>query len=75
MSLNETDRSIIVALEIEKAEQTLAEKDILCQGKLWSNLANRLYYSLFHAMTAMLVHDHHEVSTHRGVANASTCTM
>ena len=69
MSLNETDRSIIVALDIEKAEQTLAEKDILCQGKLWSNLANRLYYSLFHAMTAMLVHDHHEVSTHRGVAN------
>lgn len=47
MSLNETDRSIIVALEIEKAEQTLAEKDILCQGKLWSNLANRLYIRCF----------------------------
>ena len=69
MSLKEEDRKIIVALELEKAEQTFAETTILCNGKLWSNLANRLYYALFHAMSAMLIADHHEVGTHRGVTN------
>lgn len=69
MSLKEEDRKIVVALEIEKAEQTFAETDMLCQLKFWSNLANRLYYSLFHAVTALLVCDHHEVGTHRGAEN------
>jgi len=69
MSLKEEDRRIIVSLELEKAEKTFAETNILRQAELWSNLANRLYYSLFHAMTAMLVHDHHEVGTHKGAAN------
>ena len=69
MSLKEEDRKIVVALELEKAEQIFAETEILCQAKFWSNLANRLYYSLFHAMTAMLIHDHHEVGTHKGAAN------
>ncbi len=69
MSLKEEDRKIIVTLEIEKAEQTFAETDLLCQAKFWSNLANRLYYSLFHAVTALLVHDHHEVGTHKGAVN------
>ena len=39
MSLNE-ERQIIVSMELEKAERTFAEKDVLIQGKLWSNLAN-----------------------------------
>ena len=69
MSLKEEDRRIIVSLELEKAENTFAETEILRQAKFWSNLANRLYYSLFHAMTAMLVNDHHEVGTHKGAAN------
>ena len=69
MSLKEEDRKIVVTLELEKAEQTFAETEMLRQAKFWSNLANRLYYSLFHALTAMLVHDHHEVGTHKGAAN------
>ena len=31
MSLKEEDRKIVVALEMEKAEQTFAETDMLCQ--------------------------------------------
>ncbi len=31
--------------------------------------ANRLYYSLFHAVSALLISDHHEVGTHRGAVN------
>ena len=66
MSLNEEDRRTIVQLEIQKAEQTFAEKDILISGGLWNTLANRLYYSLFHAVSALLISDHHEVGTHKG---------
>ncbi|MBR1789635.1 MAG: HEPN domain-containing protein [Bacteroidaceae bacterium] len=66
MSLKEEDRRIIVNFELEKAERTFAEKDVLIAGKLWSNLANRLYYALFHAVSAMLIHDHREVGTHKG---------
>ena len=66
MSLKEEDRRIVVSMEMEKAERTFAEKDIQMQGKFWSNLANRLYYALFHAVSALLIHDGHEVGTHKG---------
>ena len=67
MSLNE-ERQIIVSMELEKAERTFAEKDVLIQGKLWSNLANRLYYALFHAVSALLISEGHAVGTHQGAA-------
>ena len=66
MSLNEEERRTIVQLEIQKAEQTFAEKDVLISGELRNTLANRLYYSLFHAVSALLINDHHEVGTHKG---------
>ena len=69
MSLNDEDRQIIVQMEMEKAEKTFSQSDILKQAQLWDTLANRLYYSLFHAVSAILVKDHHEVGTHRGAVN------
>ena len=33
---------------------------------LWNNLAGRLYYAAFHAVSALLIHDHHTVGTHQG---------
>ncbi|MBR1481131.1 MAG: HEPN domain-containing protein [Paludibacteraceae bacterium] len=67
MSLSEEERTIIVELEKEKARNTFAEVDILRQAGLWNNIANRLYYAAFHAVSALLIHDHHQVSTHQGV--------
>lgn len=32
----------------------------------WDNVANRLYYALFHAVSALLVHDKRMVGTHKG---------
>lgn len=69
MSLNEEDRQIIVQLEMEKAEKTFSQSEVLKQAELWDTLANRLYYALFHAVTAMLVKDQYEVGTHRGAVN------
>ena len=29
-------------------------------------VANRLYYAMFHAVSALLIHDKHKVGTHKG---------
>ena len=66
MSLKEEDRKVIVALELEKADKTLAQLQVQIEAGLWELAANRMYYALFHAVSALLVHDKHEVGTHRG---------
>ena len=65
MSLKEEDRRIIVEMEIEKAERIFAEQEALCKAGLWSTLANRLYYSLFHAVNALFINDGLEAVRHK----------
>lgn len=69
MSLREEDRRVLVILELEKADKTLAEMEVQLQNGLWGLAANRLYYSLFHAVSALLISEKHEVGTHRGTVN------
>ncbi|MBQ3355347.1 MAG: HEPN domain-containing protein [Bacteroidales bacterium] len=66
MSINKEERKIIVGLEIEKARKTFSEIEILRQAGLWDNIANRLYYAAFHAVSALLINDEHSVGTHQG---------
>ena len=66
MSLSEEERKIIVGLEIEKSRKTFSEIEILRQAGLWDNIANRLYYAAFHAVSALLINDGHTVGTHQG---------
>ena len=69
MSLKEEDRRIMVELELERTEKTLREMEVQFQNELWAMVANRLYYALFHAVSALLISDRHEVGTHRGAVN------
>lgn len=69
MSLREEDRQVVVTLEMEKVGKTLIQVGTLVDNDLWDLVANRLYYALFHAVSALLIHDHHEVGTHRGAVN------
>ena len=69
MSLKEEDRRIIVTLELERVDKTLKEMEVQQQNGLWGMVANRLYYALFHAVSALLISDGHEVGTHRGAVN------
>ena len=69
MSLKEEDRRVMVALELEKADKTRHEMEVMRQNGLWAMVANRLYYALFHMVSAMLINDRHEVGTHRGAVN------
>ena len=66
MSLSDEERQIIVNLEKEKALNTFSEMDVLRQAGLWNNIANRLYYAAFHAVSALLINDHHKIGSHQG---------
>ena len=68
MNLKEEDRQIMVSLELEKADSTFAEHEGLTEKGYWNTLANRLYYALFHAVSALLINDSREVGSHRGAA-------
>ena len=54
MSLKEEDRQILVQLELEKADNTLSQVAVLQREGYWDTMANRIYYSLFHAVSALL---------------------
>ena len=69
MSLREEDRNVLVILELEKSDKTLSEMEVQLQNGLWGLAANRLYYALFHAVSALLISEKHEVGTHRGAVN------
>lgn len=66
MSLSNEERKIVIGLETEKARKTFAEIEILRQAGLWDNIANRMYYAAFHAVSALLISNGHIVGTHQG---------
>lgn len=66
MSLSDEERLLIVKLEIEKAYRIYNQALIMQESAQWDGMANRLYYAVFHAVSALLIHDCHEVNTHKG---------
>lgn len=67
MSLSENERQIIVNRELEKSQRTFEDVEFCAHEGKWEAAANRLYYALFHAMSALLVADGHNVKSHRGI--------
>lgn len=67
MSLNDEERSTLVNMYIDKAWQTYHDAKIADDAQSWAMAANRLYYALFHAVTALFVHDGIAVGSHRGI--------
>ena len=66
MSLTNEERKTLVALELKKARETYEEIGILTVANRWSGAANRLYYAVFHAVSALLINDGLQVNTHKG---------
>lgn len=66
MSLTNEERATLVALELRKARETFEEIGILTAANRWSGAANRLYYAVFHAVSALLINDGLYVNTHHG---------
>lgn len=66
MKLTDEERQILVNLEYEKAVAFLVQAEGNANLGFWDVVANRLYYSVFHAVSALLINDGHKVGTHKG---------
>lgn len=67
MSLNDEERALMVALELERARKLIVETEKISDWGMWNTAASRLYYALFHAVSALLINDERPVSSHKGV--------
>ena len=66
MSLTNEERKTLVTLELKKARETYEEISILTAANRWGGAANRLYYAVFHAVSALLINDGLQVNSHKG---------
>ena len=68
MSLSQEERQIMSRLELERAERILREEvPVQQQAHLWNMLANRLYYAVFHAVSALLIAHGLHANSHKGL--------
>lgn len=65
--LDEESRKALVAYRMQRAIDTLNEVPVLKEKGFLSTAINRLYYASFYAASALLLNEHHNVSTHQGV--------
>ena len=66
MSLTQEERNAIVAYRVEKARGALDEIRKVMPLEVWGMIANRMYYALYYAVSALLTKDSHPVNTHKG---------
>jgi uncharacterized protein (UPF0332 family) len=57
----------LINYRLDKSSTTFEEAKSLGQSKFWGGAANRLYYSCFYAVIALLAKDEISASTHNGV--------
>ena len=67
MSLTDEERAILVNLEYEKGKSFLEQAEKIVELGYWDMVANRLYFAVFHAVSALLIKNGHKVGTHKGV--------
>ena len=67
MSLTNEERQIIVNLELEKAQKTFEAMELCVREKAFESAANRIYYAVFHVVSALLISKGFGVKSHRGV--------
>lgn len=58
-----------IAYRIKRAEETYEEALFLIQKNSWNTIVNRLYYSCFYAVMALLLKNNIKATTHRGIQN------
>jgi uncharacterized protein (UPF0332 family) len=65
--MNEQDKADLVKYRLKRARETYNEVSILVKNELWNTAVNRLYYSCFYAVIALLANEGVEIQTHSGV--------
>jgi len=60
-------KSDIINYRIEKSDRTFLEAKTLQSSHYWNGAVNRLYYSCYHIVSALLIQNDINASTHNGV--------
>lgn len=66
--MNEEDRKIAIELLLEKSQRNIDQARFCADSGYWDLIVNRLYYGLFHAVTAMMMVDGIKAKTHKGTS-------
>lgn len=69
MTLTHDQREIAIGLLNEKSHRNMEQAVKNAGLDYWDLVANRLYYSLFHAVTALMLADGIKTSTHKGTSS------
>ena len=56
-----------ISYRLNRAETTFKDAKMLADNGSWNSCVNRLYYSCFYAVTALLISKGYEAKTHNGV--------
>jgi len=62
--MNSNERAEYVKYRIESAYKTLDAAKILAENGFWNSAVNRLYYSVFYVVNALLVHQEIQTKSH-----------
>ncbi|MCC5928176.1 MAG: HEPN domain-containing protein [Cyclobacteriaceae bacterium] len=57
----------LVNYRLERARETLQDATLLAEKERWNSAINRLYYSAYYAIIALLLNENHKSTTHSGV--------
>ncbi|MBI1937305.1 MAG: HEPN domain-containing protein [Ignavibacteriales bacterium] len=59
------DKNVLMNLRIKQSEKTLSETSFLIENKLLALAVNRIYYSIFYAISAVSIKDNFSTSKHK----------
>ena len=62
-------RDDYIRYRIERAKETLVEVEKHIENCFWNTAVNRLYYACFYAVSALLLKNNIEVSSHSGAVS------
>ena len=65
--LNDDIRIGLTEYRLERSKETLCEADCLAKNCMYSGAMNRLYYACYYAVTALLISNGLNATTHAGV--------
>ena len=57
----------LICYRLERAQESLADARLLADAASWNTCVNRLYYSCFYAVSALLARDGLSASRHTGI--------
>ncbi len=69
MTLDKTQLGVAARLLIEKSDRNMEQAVRNADIGYWDLVANRLYYAVFHAVSAMLLVDSIKTGTHKGTSS------